>query len=105
MDSEKKFVGKWWVWLVFLMICTGIVFTGLSYFGFVGKTIVERVVFEKSFQYSEARKSAVATYTAQLVEIDRKLTNPDLEKSTRRNLEAQASGLRIQLSTERSKQQ
>jgi hypothetical protein len=103
MEQEKKYLGGWWVWICILLVGTVIVFSLLRYAGLIGGTIVERKVFENSFQYSEARKSEVATFQAQLVEIDRKLSNPEIDANTRSNLEAQASALRIQLSVARSK--
>lgn len=103
MDSEKKLVGGWWMWILLLTIVSGLILTGLSYMGLFGRTVVERKVFENSFQYSESRKSEIATYQAQLTEIDRKLMNTELSQSTRVNLEAQASGLRIQLNVARTK--
>jgi hypothetical protein len=36
----------------------------IQYLGVFGKTMVEREVFESSYQYSEARKSEIATYEA-----------------------------------------
>jgi flagellar basal body-associated protein FliL len=104
IEQEKKEVGSWWIWILFLLVISGVVLTGLSYMGFIGQTVVERVVFENSFQYSEARKSEIATYEAQLTEIERKLLNHELDQGTRINLEAQASGLRVQLSTAKAKQ-
>ena len=71
--------------------------------GLIGHTIVERKVFENSFQYSEARKSEIATFEAQLVEIDCKLSSSTIGPNTRTNLEAQAAALRIMLSVARSK--
>jgi len=104
MDADKKLLGTWWVWVVFLLIATGIVLFGLNALGLIGQTIVERKVFENSYQYSEARKTAVAMYEAQLAEIQQKLINQSLDQNTRNNLEAQASAIRIRLATERSKQ-
>lgn len=103
MDSEKKFVGGWWMWILLLMIVSGVVLTGLNYVGLVGRTVVERKVFENSFQSSEARKAEVATYHATLSEIERKLATSKISEGTRANLEAHASGLRIQLNTARAK--
>jgi len=97
MDSEKKEVGAWWFWLLFLIIFTSIVFTGLNYFGIIGRTIVEREVFTHSQQYTEARKSEIATLRATIAEIEGKLMNPQLDEQTRINLNAQLSGLNIQL--------
>ncbi len=104
METEKKYVGGWWIWILFLAVITGTIFTGLSYFGIIGKTAVERVVFENSFQYKEARKSEVAVFQAQLTEIEGKLMNPELTVGTRANLEASASSIRVQLAAARSKQ-
>ncbi len=103
MDSEKKEYGAWWVWILTLTVLSIIVFTGLSYLGVVGGTIVERKVFENSFQYSEARKTEIATYEAQISEIEGQLTNSQLEEGTRINLKAQLSSINILLKVARSK--
>ncbi len=103
MDSEKKAFGKWWVWILVLLIPTILIFTGLRYAGLVGGTYIERKVFENSFQYSEATKASIATFEAQLAEIDHKLSS-DLDDTTRINLEASAAAVRIQLSVARSRQ-
>ncbi len=103
MEQEKKYFAGWWLWVVFLIIISSIIFGVLNYIGLIGHTIVERKVFENSFQYSEARKSEIATFEAQLAEIDRKLSNPNLDPNTRTNLEAQAAAIRIQLNVARSK--
>jgi len=97
METEKKYFGGWFVWILFLTIFAGIILTGLSYFGIIGQTVVERVVFENSFQYKEARKTENNVFTAQLAEIERKLAEPSLDTLTRANLEAQAAGIRIQM--------
>lgn len=104
MDSEKKEFGGWWMWILLLTVATMIVIGVLHAFGMIGGTIVERKVFENSFQYSEARKAEIATYEASLAEIQQKL-NGQLDESTRQNLEAQKSALRIRLSVARSKAQ
>lgn len=102
MDKEKKDVGKWWVWIFFLIVMSVLVLTGLRYFGLIGGTIVERVVFENSMQYTEARKTQIATFEAQLIEINGQLSNPSLEAGTRHNLETSASVIRVQLNAARS---
>ena len=104
MDSEKKDFGKWWIWILLLTIVSIVAFTGLNYVGLIGGTIVERKVFENSFQYSEARKMEIATFEAQLTEIEHKLSSDSIDSETRENLEAQAAGIRIQLSVSRSRQ-
>lgn len=77
---------------------------GLKSMGLFGGTVVERKVFEQSYQRSEALKSQVATDEAALVEIERQLTNPNLDPDTRYALEAQASAARVRIATARSKQ-
>lgn len=103
MEEEKKYFGGWWIWVTVLMI----VFSALSFIlnatGIIGRTIVEREVFEQSYQYSEARKSAIATFTAQLAEIEARLADSSLDSPTRSSLNAQAASIRIQLNAERSK--
>ena len=76
----------------------------LNSLGLLGRTVVEREVFEHSYQRSEALKSQIATDEATLAEIERKLGNPDLDANTRTNLEAQAAAARIRIQTARSKQ-
>lgn len=75
----------------------------LNSIGLFGRTVVGRKVFENSFQYAEARKSEIATFEAQLIEINRKLSSSTVTSATRTNLEAQAASLRIMLSVARSK--
>lgn len=98
MEQEKKYFASWWFWCVGLVFVTSIIFFGLRLAGVIG----ERVVFEQSHQYQESRKSEIATYTAQLTEIERKLLG-QLDENVRINLEAQASAIRIQLQVARSK--
>lgn len=75
----------------------------LNAMGLIGGTIVEREVFEQSFQYSEARDTAIATYQAQLAEIEAQLRRSDISEATRANLQAQAARLRVQIQTERNR--
>ena len=86
-----------------VMIFMAILGFVLNSLGLFGRTVVERKVFENSFQYSESRKSEIATFEAHLSEINRKLSSGDIDASTRTNLEAHASALRMQLSVARSK--
>lgn len=72
--------------------------------GLIGGTVVERKVFENSFQHSEALNSQIATDEAVVAEIERKLINPNLDADTKHNLEAQAAAARIRISTARGKQ-
>lgn len=104
MEREKKYLASWWFWALGLIALTAIVLTILSYAGVFTGTIVERVVFENSFQYQEARQTELATWQAQLAEIESKLADPALDAATRSNLEAQKSALevRIRVARERS---
>lgn len=71
----------------------------LNSLGIIGRTVVEREVFENSYQRSTSLQERIAVERATLAEIERKLRSPDLDPSIRANLEAQASASRIRLST------
>jgi hypothetical protein len=103
MEDEKKYLAGWWFFLLMAVIFTGIALTIMNYAGFIGKTAVERAVFENSYQYSKARKTEIATYEAQLAEIGSRLSSGEIDGSTRANLEAQRSALNIQLNVARSR--
>ena len=64
---------------------------------FVGDTIVEREVFEQSYQYTAGQRERIATFEAQLAEINAQLLRPDLPAGTRADYEAQAALIRVQL--------
>jgi hypothetical protein len=92
----------WTFWKILPLIL--IIIVVFSVLGFaihslflVGKTKVERKVFENSYQRQEALKSEIAVNEAALIEIERKLMNPELDKNTRHNLEAQASAARFRI--------
>lgn len=99
MDEFKKEVGGWWVWIVALMIFSGVALSIMNYAGVFVGTVVERKVFENSYQRSESLKSRIAIDEATITEIDRKLMNPDLDKNTRYNLEAQRSAATLRINT------
>ncbi|WP_298752071.1 hypothetical protein [uncultured Arcobacter sp.] len=96
LTKEEKREG-WAIWRygIGILIVTIIIFSVLGYLGMFGQTIVERKIYENSYQYSEARKDAVYTYKAQIAEIERQLRNPEIDGTTRTNLESQLSGIRI----------
>jgi hypothetical protein len=97
MDNDKRFVFRWWMFIVFLSIAT-IIISGLLHFtGTYTFTIFERKVFENSYQYSEARKTEQMQYKAALEEINIKLRNPNLTKEDKINLNAQKSAIQIRL--------
>lgn len=104
MREERREFSRWWWWILGLVIVTGLIFSILGYVGVFTKTVVEREVFEQSFQYSEARKSEIATYEAQLAEINSQLADPSLDASTQRSLKAQKSAIEVRLATAKAKQ-
>lgn len=97
VDQEKREVGGWWMWILALTVVTLIAFTGLRYAGVIGQTVVEREVFEQSYQYTAAQKQRIATYKAQMAELEGKLLNPNMDEADKANINAQLSGIRIQL--------
>lgn len=97
MDQEKKEFGSWWVWVLVLSAISIVVLGALSAAGVFTGTIIERKVFENSYQRTEGLKARIATYEAQLAEIVGQLARGDLDASTRSGLEAQAAAIRIQL--------
>lgn len=86
------------------IIVLSVVGFGLKSLGLFGSTVVERKVFENSYQRSEAIKSQIAIDEAQLAEIERKLMNPGLDENTRFNLEAQKSAINVRIAAARRKQ-
>ena len=99
MEKEKKYLAGWWLWILLLVIMSGAITTAISYLGLFTGTVVERAVFENSYQYHEGMAAQARTYRAQIAEIEGKLLNQSLDSGTRANLEAQLSALRIQLNS------
>ena len=95
IDNDKRIVGKWWMWILLLVVISSVILTSLKYMGVVGGTIIERVVFENSYQKVAADKKAKNVFAAQLAEVEYKLSGK-LDDETRQQLEAQAAMLRIQ---------
>ena len=99
MDEKKAILG-WSLVVLGILVFLFIFFSVLNYTGFFADTFVERKVFENSYQYSEARKTAIATYRAQLAETEAALENPNLTEDERANLVKQLAVLRVQLRVE-----
>lgn len=99
-----------WTFFRFLPLFVGVVVIlslvgfGLRSMGLLGNTIVEREVFEASYQRSESIKAQIAMEEANLAEISRQLSNPNLDDNTRYNLEAQAAAARVRIATAQGKQ-
>lgn len=89
---------------VFVLVILGAVGFVLNTGGIIGKTIVEREVFEQSYQRTAALAERVAVDVASLAEIERQLLNPNLDANTRFNLNAQAAAARVRIQTARSLQ-
>lgn len=103
IDSDKRYFGSWWLWTLFLICITVVVLWLLGSVGLIGHTVVERKVFENSQQYTEARKTEILTFEAQLTEINQRLMSTTLSQEQKDNLEAQAAAIRVQLNVARNK--
>lgn len=103
MDPEKKEFGGWWMWVLGLIVVSALVFGGLRYAGVWTDTVVEREVYEQSYQRQEAVKSQIATFEAQKVELEGRLLNPNLDEGTRANIQAQISSINVQLRAAKEK--
>lgn len=109
--KEARQIAKdtsWTFWrflpiFIVAIIVLAVLLFGLRSAGIIGSTIVERKVFEESYQRSESLKSGLATFEAQLAEINSKLSNPSIDEVTRNSLQAQKAGLNIRIKTLRSK--
>ena len=105
-EMEKE--ARWTFWRILplflvVVVVLSVVGFGLKSAGIIGTTMVEREVFEQSYQRSESLKSEIAMNEAVLVEIEHKLNNPNLDANTRSNLEAQAAAARVRIATARGK--
>ena len=102
--SEKTEFAGWWLWVLGLVIISIIALAALNAAGILTRTVVERKVFEQSYQKQEGDRERLATFRAQLAEIETRLSG-QIDETTRSNLEAQRSALNIQIATIRSKTQ
>ena len=99
-----------WTFFRFLPLFSAVIVTlallgfGLRSLGMFGSTVVERKVFEQSYQRSEAIRSQIVTDEAVLTEIQRQLSSADLDEQTQFNLEAQAAAARVRIQSARAKQ-
>ncbi|MFH0857201.1 MAG: hypothetical protein V1848_00445 [Candidatus Magasanikbacteria bacterium] len=88
---------RWWFYIIGLIVIATVVFGVIRYVGVFTSTVVEREVFENSYQYSEARKAEIVTYEAQLAELRSQLSNPNMNDGDRANIEAQISAINVRL--------
>lgn len=102
--GEKLEATGWWIWAVAMLVILVVVVGGLNAAGIIGKTWVERKVFEQSYQRSEGLKERIATFEAQLAEINARLAaNPN--QSTTQSLMAQKAAITVQLNSARRQAQ
>jgi hypothetical protein len=102
-DSSWTFWRFLPLFLIVVVVLSGVGFVTKS-LGLWGGTVVERMVFEESYQRSAALKASIAIDEAVITEINSKLTNPNLDEDTRYNLKAQASAARVRIATAMSQQ-
>jgi len=95
MEAEKKYFAGWWFWILLIMVVSVVIFTALNYAGVIGKTFVERKVFENSYQKHEADKTASTVYSAQLAQLRAKLNNPNLGEGSKIEIKAQIDAITI----------
>tara|TARA_Y100000034_G_C6891049_1_gene409901 strand:+ start:971 stop:1312 length:342 start_codon:yes stop_codon:yes gene_type:complete len=86
--------------VIFFIIVGGIGF-GLKSLGLIGSTIVEREVFEQSYQKRAGDAAQLSTYKAALAEVEAQLQIPGLDAQTKARLEAQATSIRVRINSER----
>ncbi|MEP2944000.1 MAG: hypothetical protein ABJL18_00995 [Hyphomicrobiales bacterium] len=73
-DKEKREFGGWWIWVGLLLVLTFIVGFALNAVGLIGKAVVERVVFEESYQRKAGDAAKLATFEAQRSSLREQLT-------------------------------
>lgn len=83
--------------IIFVIIFAMVAITVTTWILMPAGKIVERITLEQSLQYSEARKSEIATFQSTLDEIDAKLAIPSLDPVSKSNLEAQRMTVSAQL--------
>lgn len=105
LTEAGRWVRRGIAWAVLATVVIGVVVGLLNAAGFFGRTVLERKVYENSYQYTEARKSEIATYEAQLAEIDARLTDSALDSVTRSELEAAKAAIEVRLSVAQQKSQ
>jgi len=96
--KEFRLWGLSTLWLTALFfIVLGVIVFALNSAGVIGRTIVERAVFEQSYQRSAAEEARLNTFTAELAGIEARLGAGNLTDVQRDDLSAQAAALRIQI--------
>lgn len=106
-DSEQREFTSWWLRILALIIPTvlilGLIGFGMNSCGLFAGTVVERKVYENSYQNSEARRTEIMTMESQLVELDAMLADPTLPDAQRRQIQGQKRAVNVRLETARKK--
>ncbi len=99
--SDRAQATRWALWGFGLLALLIVGLSALNALGFIGQTVLEREVFEQSYQRTAGLESKMATMNAQMAEID-VLLQSDLDPSVRTDLEAQKAALNVQISSTQS---
>lgn len=102
--GEKAEFGGWWIFILGLVIVSVVILGALGYAGKFTGTVVERKVFEQSYQRSESYKERIATLEASLVELRAREQQPNLSDNTKAEIATQISAITAQLNAARSQQ-
>ena len=103
MEDEANLIFRWWIVGIILFVTTFVILTVVSYLGLFTSTVVERKVFENSFQYSEARKTEILTFESQLAQIEVQLKSPSISDATRVDLESQKASISVLMNVAKRK--
>lgn len=98
MEEEKKEFGRWWVWVLALIVLTIIVLGAISFTGrWLGVT-GERFIFETSIQKHSADDAKRGALEAELAGIGARLQNrSSLSQTEVDDLTSQQRALQFQL--------
>lgn len=104
MKEARREVKRWWYMGLGLVVVAAIVTAILSATGVIFQTEVERRTFERSYQKKAGDKQKIATYEAQLAEINSQLSDPKVDPEIAKTLRAQRAALRVRLRAARNTQ-
>lgn len=97
--GEKRFFAGWWLWITLLLVVSTIVFGALNALGIIGRTAVERVVFEQSYQRKAGDNAKLNTFIAEKASLESQLRRNDLSSAQRSDYEAQLAAINIQINS------
>lgn len=98
VHAEAKWtMQKFFPMFLIVVAVIGVVGFGMRSMGLIGGTIVERKVFEQSYQRSEALKSEIAQQRATIMVLEQQLVSANAEESVL--IQTQLNAARIRLAT------